>query len=281
MGTSLTQPSAELMMNEWQEKVVLITGGAAGLGAKLATHFAAAGATLVLADIQPNSLEQAVHAHQRDNRHVCGVVTDITNQDSVDRLYAMVAEKFGCLHAVINCAGRSGRGAVLDTDPATFQAFLDLNFLGTVRCTRGAVPFLLKTGGHIVNIGSLAAKMASRYLGAYPASKFAVAAYTHQLRLELGPQGLHVLLVCPGPIARQDAGQRYQAEAEQLPASAQRPGGGVRLKGIDPDYLAQRVLRACRRRQPELVLPFSARVLAALLQLWPTAGDLVLTRMTR
>jgi hypothetical protein len=268
-------------MYVWQDKVVLITGGAAGLGAKLATHFASAGATLILADIQPNSLEQALQTHQRAGHQVCGVVTDITSQESVDRLFTVVEEKFGRLHAIVNCAGRSGRGAVLDTDPATFQAFLDLNFLGTVRCTRGAVPFLLQTGGHIVNIGSLAAKMASRYLGAYPASKFAVAGYTHQLRLELGPQGLHVLLVCPGPIARQDAGQRYQAETERLPASAQRPGGGVRLKGIDPDYLAQRILRACQRRQPELVIPFSARVLAALLQLWPTAGDFILTRMTR
>ena len=82
--------------------------------------------------------------------------------------------------------------------------------------------------------------MASRYLGAYPVSKFAVAAYTHQLRLELGPQGLHVLLVCPGPIARPDAGQRYSGEAADLPASAQKPGGGVRLKGLDPDELARR-----------------------------------------
>lgn len=268
-------------MRDWQDKIVLITGGAAGLGARLATHFAEAGATLVLADIQPGPLEQAVQAHQRNGHQAQGVVTDITNQESVDRLFAIVNEQFGQLHALVNCAGRSGRGAVLDTDPAKFQAFLDLNFFGTVRCTRGAVPQLLKTGGHIINIGSLAAKMASRYLGAYPVSKFAVAAYTHQLRLELGPQGLHVLLVCPGPIARQDAGQRYQAEVEQLPESARRPGGGVRLKGIDPDYLAQRVLRACRRRQPELVIPFSARVLAALLQLWPTAGDYILTRMTR
>ncbi len=95
---------------------------------------------------------------------------------------------------------------------------------------------MLKTRGHIVNIGSLAAKMASRYLGAYPASKFAVAAYTHQLRLELGPQGLHVLLVCPGPIARPDAGQRYSGEAGRPPGvRPERPGGGVRLKGIDPD----------------------------------------------
>jgi short-subunit dehydrogenase len=268
-------------MEYWRDKVVLITGGGAGLGGRLATHFARAGAKLLLADIDAEALDSVQTSLARHGTQVEGAVTDITCQDSVDRLFQTLDEHFGQLHALVNCAGRSGRGAVLDTEPATFQAFLDLNFFGTVRCTRAAVPRLLKTRGHLVNIGSLAAKMASSYLGAYPVSKFAVAAYTHQLRLELGPQGLHVLLVCPGPIARPDAGHRYSSAAEDLPLSARRPGGGVRLKGLDPDQVAQRILRACQRRQPELVIPFSARLLAAILQMWPTLGDRIIVRMTR
>jgi short-subunit dehydrogenase len=268
-------------MDYWQGKVVMITGGAAGLGGRLATHFAAAGAKLLLADVHAVALESTTGHLEKQGTEVQGVVTDITCQDSVDRLFQALDERFGQLHALINCAGRSGRGAVMDTEPEKFQAFLDLNFFGTVRCTRAAVPRLRMTGGHIVNIGSLAAKMAASYLGAYPVSKFAVAAYTQQLRLELGPQGLHVLLVCPGPIARADAGHRYSGEAASLPASARKPGGGVRLKGLDPDEIARRLLRACQRRQPELVIPFSARLLAAILQLWPNWGDRIITRMTR
>jgi uncharacterized protein len=268
-------------MDYWQDKVVLITGGAAGLGGRLATHFAAAGAKLLLADIHAVTLEHATSSLQQQGTQVEGVVTDITRQDSVDRLFQALDERFGQLHALVNCAGRSGRGHVLDTQPETFQAFLDLNFFGTVRCTRAAVPRLLKTRGHLVNIGSLAAKIAASHLGAYPVSKFAVAAFTHQVRLELGPQGLHVLLVCPGPIARPDAGHRYSSETADLPAAARRPGGGVRLKGLDPDDVARRLLRACQRRQPELVMPMSARLLAALLQLWPTLGDRIIARMTR
>ncbi|MHB0955278.1 MAG: SDR family NAD(P)-dependent oxidoreductase [Pirellulaceae bacterium] len=268
-------------MGYWQGKVVLITGGAAGLGGRLATHFAAAGARLVLADIHAAALEQATSGLARYGGRVEGIQTDITCQDSVDRLFQAFDGRSDRLDALVNCAGRSGRGAVLDTQPETFQAFLDLNFFGTVRCTQAAVPRLLKTRGHVVNIGSLAAKMAGSYLGAYPVSKFAVAAYTHQLRLELGPQGLHVLLVCPGPIARPDAGQRYSRQAADLPLSARKPGGGVRLKGLDPDAVARRVLRACQRRQPELIMPGSARVLAAILQMWPTLGDRIIARMTR
>jgi short-subunit dehydrogenase len=123
--------------------------------------------------------------------------------------------------------------------------------------------------------------MAAPYLGAYPVSKFAVAAYTHQLRLELGPRGVHVLLVCPGPIARPDAGHRYADQAQDLPAAASRPGGGVRIKGLDPDELARRLLRACETRRAELVIPAKARLLAALLQLWPSWADRIILHKTR
>jgi NAD(P)-dependent dehydrogenase (short-subunit alcohol dehydrogenase family) len=272
---------AWFLMGYWQDKVVMITGGAAGLGWRLANHFAAQGARLMLVDINPQALEQAERQLAATGGRACGCVTDVTRDASVAELFRALDDRYERLDVLVNCAGRSGRGAVIDTEPETFQAFLDLNFFGTVRCARAAIPRLLETRGHLVNIGSLAAKMAARYLAAYPVSKFAVAAYTHQLRLELGPQGLHVLLVCPGPIARPDAGERYAQEAQDLPPAAQRPGGGVRLRGLDPDQLAGRILRACERRSPELVIPWSARLLAAVLQLWPTLGDRIIQRRTR
>ena len=180
-----------------------------------------------------------------------------------------------------NNAGRSTRGAVLDASPEDFQQLLDVNFLATVRMTRAFAPQLLASGGHLVNIGSLASKVAAPYLGAYPASKFAVAAYTQQLRLELGPQGLHVMLVCPGPIARDDGGVRYGAETPGVPVIAQGPGGGARIKTIDPDKLAARIVDACERRRTELVVPGSARILFALSQLSARLGDWLLRRSMR
>ncbi|MGM0485838.1 MAG: SDR family NAD(P)-dependent oxidoreductase [Planctomycetota bacterium] len=267
-------------MTYWQDKVVVVTGGAAGLGKQLSTHFARSGAHVVLADRDQDALERTTAELAEHAGPVEGMPTDVTDQGSVDRLFTEVDKRFHHLDVLVNCAGRSGRGCVLDTSPETFQAFLDLNFLGTVRCTRAAAPRLLASKGHLVNIGSLAAKVASAYLSAYPVSKFAVAAYSHQLRLELGPQGLHVLLVCPGPIARGDAGRRYEDQAENLPASARKAGGGARLKGIDMDVLANRVLRACQRRQPELIIPAKVRLLVAILQLWPSLGDWIIRRNT-
>ena len=94
---------------------------------------------------------------------------------------------------------------------------MELNLIALVRCTRAAVAHLLARRGHVVNIGSLAAKSAARWVGAYPATKFAVAAYSQQLRLELGPEGLHVLLVCPGPIPRKDERLYPLAGLEDVP----------------------------------------------------------------
>jgi short-subunit dehydrogenase len=107
-----------------------------------------------------------------------------------------------------------------------------------------------------------------------------VAAYSQQLRYELNPLGVHVLLVCPGPIARPDAGQRYDEQASGLPDWARKPGGGVKLKGIPPEKLARRILQYCERRKPELVMPAKARILFALAQLSPTLGDWIIGRMT-
>jgi len=267
-------------MSYWQGKVVLISGGSSGLGAMLARTLAAAGAKLVLGAIDADGVEAVAESLRGTGCDAIGVWADVTKQEPVDRLIASAIQRHGRLDALLNCAGRSARGAVLDTTPEQFLDLLSLNFLATVRCTRAAAPHLIQSRGHLVNIGSLAAKTASKFLGAYPASKFPVAAYCQQLRYELNPLGVHVLLVCPGPIARADAGSRYDDQAAGLPESARRPGGGVKLRGISPEELARNILRYCERRRPELVMPAKARILFALSQLSPTVGDWIIGKMT-
>ena len=172
---------------------------------------------------------------------------------------------------------RSDRGQLEDKSPDDFRDLFELNFMGTVRCTKQLLPMLLSSRGSVVNIGSLACKSAAPHMGAYPASKFPVAAYSQQLRLEYADR-LHVLLVCPGPIRRDDAGQRYAAE--NVPERALQPGGGVRLQGLDPDVLSRRILLACEKRKPELVVPARARLLFAIADLFPSLGDWIVRKMT-
>ena len=135
-------------------------------------------------------------------------------------------QHFGRLDVLVNNVGQSARGVLLETTPEDFERLMEINFLSVVRCTRAAAPHLIRSRGHLVNIGSLSGKSASRYVGAYSATKFALAAYTQQLRLDLRSQGVHVMLVSPGPMVREDAGRRYADQMSGLPASAAKPGAG-------------------------------------------------------
>ena len=272
-------------MQPWHDKVVVVTGGSSGLGCAIAVAFAKAGAKVVIAARGSEALAKAVDSLRTEGLEVTGISADVTQQESVDALFAETLRRFGRLDVLVNNAGRSMRSLAADTTAEDFQELIDLNLIGLVRCTRAALPQLLKSRGHLVNISSLAGKVATRYMGAYPASKSAVTAYTQQLRLELTPEGLHVLLVCPGPIAR-DGGPSaalQHARPEDLakmPESARKPGAGVKSRAIRPEKLAAAIVRACERRQSELVVPGTARLLMALMQLSPSLGDWIVRKVT-
>jgi short-subunit dehydrogenase len=267
-------------MSYWQDRVAIVTGASSGLGLAIAEAYSAAGARVVLAARGVEALETAADSLRRQGRDVLPIPTDVTQQESVDQLIAKTMEKCGRIDVLVNNAGRSARRAVLETKPEDFRELIELNLIAVVRTTLAAAPHLMKQHGHLVNIGSLAGKTATRYMGAYPASKFAVSAYTQQLRLELGPQGLHVLLVCPGPIARSQPRERSEAELAGLPESARKPGAGAKVNAIPPDELARKILRACEKRQSELIVPAKARLLFVLSQLSPALGDFILRRKT-
>ncbi|MDR2643801.1 MAG: SDR family NAD(P)-dependent oxidoreductase [Planctomycetaceae bacterium] len=266
----------------WKNKVVVVTGGSSGLGQAIGTQFARAGARVVLVARNWERLEKAA----AEIRKICSDVElmllrcDVTCQDEVDFLFRRVAEQFDSIDVLVNNAGRSVRGRIVDTTPEQFQLLFDLNVLGVVRCTRGALPLLLQSRGHIVNIGSLASKSAAKYVGAYPVTKFAIAAYSQQLRLELSGDGVHVLLVCPGPIKR-DGERLYQFdETTGIPESAMQQGAGVKVGLIDPIKLADKIIKYCELRKPELIVPAKAKLLFAISQISPTLGDWIVKRST-
>lgn len=266
-------------MTFWRDKVVVVTGGSAGLGLAVSQSYANAGCQVIIAARGEQQGQQAVETIGPEKAHF--IATDVTDADSVTRLIEQIIEHHGKIDVWVNNAGRSSRGLAKQTSVEEFQQLLDLNFLALVRCSQAAIPHLLKSRGHLVNIGSLSAKTASPYMGGYAASKYPVAAYCQQLRLENDRRDLHVLLVAPGPLRRQDDNPRYQEQTGQLPESANQPGGGVKLKGICPEKLSAKILQACQRRRPELVVPGRARFLFALSQLCPRLGDWCVKKMTR
>jgi uncharacterized protein len=278
-------------MHYWHGKRAVITGGSSGLGRALTAALVERGTRVAIVARGQEALDRAAAELSARGNEVVTIAADVTAPGDVERMAATVRERFGGLDFFCHCAGRSMRGEVLKTSPEDFRALWELNFLAALRGTQVFADELIKNNGHIVLVASLASKVAPRYLGGYPASKFPLAALAQQLRLELDPQGAHVLLVCPGPIARDksivggvsdadlsSSPGRYSNDSPDVPASALRPGGGAKVTAIDPKILSAKILDACERRQPELIVPAKARLLFALSQLSPKLGDWLLRK---
>ena len=267
-------------MGYWSGKTVLVTGGSNGLGRVIAETFGAAGAQVAIVGLEAADVEATAEAMRDGGVDVLPLVADVTKPEDATRIVEETVAKFGKLDALVNAAGRTHRGRILETPLDEFDSLWKLNVLGTIACSQAAAPQLIKAKGHIVNIGSLAAKSAARWVGAYPTTKHAVAAFSQQLRLETAPDGLHVLLVCPGPVKRDNPRLYPLKRAEGIPESALMPGGGVKVGKIDPRDLANKILKACEKRRPEIVTPWKARLLFSIAQMFPRLGDWIVLKST-
>ncbi len=131
-------------MSYWRNKVVLVTGGSSGFGRVIAETFAEAGAKVSIAGLEAEPLSRAAGELQSAGFDILGVQADITRQDDVDRLFAQTLDRFGRLDVLVNNAGRSMRGKLLDTTAEQFRDLMELNLIALVRCTRAAIPHLLR-----------------------------------------------------------------------------------------------------------------------------------------
>jgi short-subunit dehydrogenase len=267
-------------MTDWSNRVVLITGASSGLGFELVRSFSSAGAKVVLVARNLERLNAVAKELKLVDERFAAISCDITNDADVANMIAQVQARFGQLDVLVNCAGISARGRLSETTIADFQTMWELNILAVVRGTQAALPLLEKTKGTIVNIGSLSSRIGSRYLGAYCTTKHALAGLSQQMRLEFADQGVHVLLICPGPVRRTDAGFRYQDQTANLPSTAGLPGGGVKLKGIAADWLADRIVKACARRERVIIVPGYMRYVFAMNQLSARLGDWFVRKFT-
>ena len=274
-------PACDAMVSN-ERPVALITGGSAGLGFHVSAKFLAADYRVIVVGRDAERLQAAIDrlSTSSDDR-VAAEVCDLTDPQQVAELIGSVQRSHGRLDVLVNCVGASDRGLIENLAPEKLDDLIHRNVLTALLCSQAAIPLLETSGGVIVNIGSLASKVGSRYIGGYAIAKHALAGMTQQMRLELKARGIHVGLVSPGPIRREDAGRRYDAAVDaSLPAQASKPGGGTRLKGLPPERVADAVLRVVRKRSPDIVIPGYLRILIAIGHAWPRLGDWLLLKFT-
>ena len=188
-------------MQDLNEKVAVVTGGASGIGFALARRFGSEGARVVIGDIEAAALERAV-AELRDNgARAEGVVTDVTDPAQVQALADAAVHHFGGVHVFCNNAGVGGGGLSWEMPLSTWEWVIGVDLWGVIHGVRTFVPLLIEQSeGYIVNTASVAGLVAAPFMGPYNASKHAVVGISETLHRELEMVAPHVKVsvLCPG-----------------------------------------------------------------------------------
>lgn len=183
------------------DTVAVVTGGGSGIGLAMAHAFAAAGCSLVIADVQDDALDSAADALRSEHGvEVLAMRADVSKQEQVDALAAATMERYGRVHIVCNNAGVAGLGDPWFGGIENWRWVMDVNFWGVVYGVRAFLPLIATSGtGHIVNTASIAGLFPG-FSPAYDASKHAVVAITEGLHNTLTTAGLPigVSCLCPG-----------------------------------------------------------------------------------
>ena len=248
-------------MHNW-----LITGCSTGLGRTLAQAVLARGWNATVTARNSRDLEHLAANSEHQGCLIQGL--DVTDANQIHEVVSRAEEKFGAIDVLVNNAGFGYRAAVEEAADKDLRDLFETNFFGLVRLTQAVLPKMrARKRGYIVNVSSVAGRMAQAGNGLYSASKFAVEGMSDGLRKELHPLGIRVMLVEPGPFRTDFAGRSLRQSADPIEDYAATAGllrkerSGVHgTQPGDPVRAARCILRALQSDRPpfRLVLGRSA-----------------------
>jgi short-subunit dehydrogenase len=252
----------------------VVTGAAGGIGAALVRRLHADGAHVIAVDVASEPLVSL--ASELGPRCVAHVL-DVTDPVGWERLADEVATRGGA-RILVNNAGITVHGLFASHALADVDRVVDVNLKSVLYGCRAFLPQLCAAErAHIVNVSSLAGRVAFPYQSIYSATKFAVRGFSAALRIELAPHGVGVTAVLPGAVAT-----RLLESARSYDGAASRSLAGLMLAhGVRPERLAERVVRAIRDDEAEVVVGWDARVALAARALAPRLLSHALELATR
>jgi short-subunit dehydrogenase len=255
-----------------RDRTVLITGGSRGLGLVLAREFARRGARVAICARDPEELERARRDLEQRGARVLAVVSDVTDQRSVNELVSTVRSRLGAIDVLVNNAGWIVVGPLEVMTLADYQQALSVHFWAPLYATLAVLPEMRqRRSGRIVNIASLGGKISAPHMLPYCASKFALVGLSAGLRAELARDRVAVTTVCPGLMRTGSPRNatfkgRHQEEYAWFSIIDSLP-----LISTSAERAARAIVRAARRGDAELVIPLAARVAVRFQALLPGA----------
>jgi len=250
-------------------KTVLVTGASSGIGRETALAFAAAGANVVLVARRATALAKVARQARESGADALSLAVDVTDPVAVVTGFRKAVRRFGGVDVVVNNAGILLPATVARLDPADLQRMLDVNLFGALHVMQAAVKQMQQqdTGGHIVNVASLAGRRGFSPLGGYCASKFALVGLTEALRTELMGSKVGVSLVLPGVI------DTPMAESAALDPATD--GFWPKALNMPATWVVWAVFAAVRLKLAEVAVPPGGALLEKLGALAPGATDVL------
>ncbi len=257
-------------MSQFKDKVIAITGAGSGIGRALAQNFAARGASLALAGLTLDLLEETVSLLPPGTSAVCYVI-DVSSREQVFAFADKVVSDFGRADFIINNAGTSVLATVENVTIEEIEKVINVNMWGVVYGTKAFLPHMLKQrSGCIVNISSVFGLVATPCSAAYTMSKFAVRGLTETLWDELQGTGVRAVLVHPGGIATNIAANtpiaKNEGELERKLAAA----NSAQMTTLPADC-AEEIVSGLIRGDNRLLVGSGAKALFRLSRLFPNS----------
>lgn len=251
-----------------KNKTVIITGASSGIGKACAIAFGKRGANIVISGRNKENLEQAAQELQKTGAQILAVTGDVSNEEDCKLLIEKTIEQFGGIDILINNAGISMRALFKDLQLDVIRKVMDINFWGTVYCTKYALPYLLKTKGSVVGISSIAGYNGLPGRTGYSASKFAMQGFLDALRIENLKTGLHVLVACPGYTASNVRNAALVADG-----SSQGESPRDEEKMMSAEEVAEEIVRAVEKRKRTIVLTGQGKLAVWMNKFFPALTD--------
>ena len=246
----------------------MITGASSGIGEAMAREYAKMGAKVVMAARRGDELERIAQEIEAQGGKVAYVVCDVTKEEDCKHLVDVAIERFGRIDIMICNAGLSMRALFDDCDLSVLHRLMDVNFWGTVNCTKYALPYLQQSRGSLVGISSVAGIHGLPARTGYSASKYAMTGFLDTIRIENLKKGVHVMTACPGFTA---SNVRFAA----LTADGTQQGATLRneAKMMTPERVAHLVARGIKRRKRLCLMEWEGRMTHLLKKFFPALVD--------
>lgn len=233
----------------FKDKTAVITGASSGIGKAIANAFAREGCHVVLGARSTGKLEATRKVCEQAGVKALAVTTDVSSREDCKHLVEEALSINSNIDFLINNAGISMRALFNDTDLDVIRKLMEVNFWGTVYCSKYALPYLIKSKGWLTGISSVAGFRGLPGRTGYSASKFAMNGFLEALRTENLKSGLHVLTAHPGFTASSIRKTALTGKGSIQEKSPREEG-----KMMSPEEVAQKILKAMRKNKKVVVL---------------------------